>query len=109
MATHPAIGGFLRLKHCRTSPCGIAQSGMSPEGSLSPIKQFFTLDDDEFQWAVARMVTCFQNSYFSAAHPLSRFTHFEHCRTRPCRIARSDMLPGWSLSLNSIFGDVDDH
>ncbi|MBK7808802.1 MAG: hypothetical protein IPJ51_21315 [Saprospiraceae bacterium] len=35
LATHPAIGGFLRLKHCRTSPYGIAQSGMSPGWSLS--------------------------------------------------------------------------
>ena len=40
-ATHPATGGFLRLKHCRTSPFGIAQSGMSPGWSLS----LYYLDD----------------------------------------------------------------
>ena len=72
-------------------------SGLLPGWSLSLLGIAVSGDTNKFQWAVARMVTCFQNSYFSSAHPLSRFTHFEHCRTRPW-IARSGMLPGWSLS-----------
>ncbi|MBK7808803.1 MAG: hypothetical protein IPJ51_21320 [Saprospiraceae bacterium] len=45
------------MKNCRTSPCGIAQSGMSPGWSLSRITGISKQSGKEFQWAVARMVT----------------------------------------------------
>ncbi len=72
LATHPATGGFLRFEHCRTRPCGIAQSGMSPGWSL---------------W--------FQKYMMLATHPATGgFLRFEHCRTRPFGIVQNGMSPG---------------
>ena len=51
LATLPATGGFLRLKHCRTSPFGIAQSGMSPGWSLSLESSIQVIYQKLFQWA----------------------------------------------------------